>query len=345
MLRITTCLIAMMVASIAAAQEHFVLDKNDEWLIQDAPEAGSPQAQLDQARKQLALGNYAEAQRLATIWLDRNKRNPLASEAHLIRGDALFEQKEYYESLFDYELIARSYYKGETFLIAVQRELKVASMFAHGTLRKKWGFRFLDATAEAEELFIRVQERLPDSRLAEQAGIELSDLYFRKAQMKLAADAYQLFIENFPLSTLVGKAKQRLVYAWLATYRGPAFDDIGLIDAREELIQLVTSNPARANQIDAAAIIIRIEESVAQKLLRTARWYLQVNDPISAEYTVRRLVENHIDTRAAIEALEHLVPAFMSKLPPIVKNEVGDFYQTLQEAIFGRVITTMEISQ
>jgi|TARA_B100000959_G_scaffold278644_2_gene337358 outer membrane protein assembly factor BamD (BamD/ComL family) len=340
MYRITASLICLIFTSLSYGQEHYILDQNDDWELRNAPEEGSPEAQLAQARKQLAEGNAAEAQRLATIWLDRNKRNPLAAEAYLVRGDALFNQKEYYESLFDYELIARSFYESEAFQIALQREFKIAQMFANGTLRKKWGIRFLDATDEAEELFFLIQERSDASILAESAGIELADLYFRRSQMKLAAEAYQLFIENYPMSTQVGKAKQRLVYARLATYRGPAFDDKGLIDARDELIQLETLNPRHAKKINSAAIIVRIDESVAQKMLRTAQWYMVVNNPISAEYTVRRLVEDHLHTQAAIEALEHLVPAFMHKLPPIVLEEIGDTYQILQEELLGETFIT-----
>ena len=342
MLRLTSCVIAFFIVSNGFAQEHYVLDNNDDWKLLDSPEDGSPEAQLAQARLQLAQGNPAEAQRLASIWLDRNKRNPLVAEAYLIRGDALYEQKEYYEALFDYEIIARSHYESEPFQIALQREFEIAKMFAHGSLRKKWGMRILDATAEAEEIFFLIQERSDASKLAENAGIELADLYFRLAQMKLAAEAYQLFLENFPMSTLRGKAKQRLVYARLATYRGPAFDDKGLIDAREELIQLETTSPSHARRIDAEAIIVRIDESVAQKLLRTARWYLMVNNPISAEYTVRRLVDEHLNTLATIEALEHLVPAFMQQLPPVVLDEIGNKYQILQREMLGKTFSAAD---
>lgn len=339
MQRIAICLLCSLLPSLASAQEQYILDQNDDWQLLTTPDEGSPEAQLAQARRQLAEGNLAEAQRLATIWLDRNKRNPLASEAYLIRGDALYKQREYYEALFDYELIAKSFYESEAFQIALQREFEIAEMFAHGTLRKKWGIRFLDATEEAEELFFLIQERSDASLLAERAGIELADLYFRQSEMKLAAEAYQVFIENYPTSTLVGKAKQRLVYARLATYRGPAFDDKGLIDARDELVQLETLNPSQAQQMNSAAIIVRIDESVAQKLLRTAKWYLVVNNPISAEYTVRRLVKNHLHTQASIEALEHLVPAFMDSLPPVVLEEIGEYYQILQEEMLGTRFT------
>ena len=50
-------------------------------------------------------------------------------------------------------------------------------MFATGTLRKKWGMRFLDATDEAEEIFFLVQIRSDSSPLAEDASFQLAELF------------------------------------------------------------------------------------------------------------------------------------------------------------------------
>jgi len=344
--RITTCCLCLFLASFARAQEHYSLNANDNWELQNPAQEGSPEAKLSEARKQLAEGHHSEAFRLATIWLDRNKRNPLTPEAYLIRGDALYNQKEYYEALFDYEFIARSFPESEAFQIALQREYTIALKFATGTLRKKWGMRFLDATDEAEEIFFLVQIRSDSSPLAEDASFQLAELFFRRAEMDNAADAYQKFIENYPSSNRALLAKAKLANARFATYRGPAFDDKGLIDARDELMQIKTFNPAYAKKINAAGAIVRIDESIAQKLLLTAHWYMRVNNPISAEYTTRRLVENHLHTQASIEALEYLVPAFMDQLPPVILNEIGDTYQILQLEVLGRTFTSpVEISQ
>ena len=97
--------------------------------------------------------------------------------------------------------------------------------------------RISDATDEAEELLIRIQERLPNHTLAETAAMELADLYFRTSQMRLANVMYLLFLENFPRApqSQTNKAEARLVFTRLATYKGPSFDDSGLNDAKQEL--------------------------------------------------------------------------------------------------------------
>ncbi len=80
-------------------------------------------------------------------------------------------------------------------------------------------------------------------------------------------------------------------------------------------------------------------------MLKTAQWYLNVNSPIAAEYTVRQLILQHENTTATIEALERLIPKILPMLPPILLEEVGDFYDVYQEALLGKIITSVEIPE
>lgn len=343
MLRLFVLFVVACSGTLAIAQETYDLDiKSDDWILEDSPEPNTPEAQLAAASKQLAEGHYQEAMRLSSNWIERNKRYwSLMGKAHLIHGDALFAQKYYYESLFDYEIVIRDHYGTLEEISAIEKELEIATMFANGTRKLLWGMRISDATDEAEELLMRVQERLPNSPLAEDAAMELADLYFRRSQMLLANEMYLIFVENYPTSLQVDRAKARLSQTRLATYRGPAFDDAGLIDARNELQRLKITNPALASEIITSGLITRIDESLGQKMLSTAQWYLRINNPVAAEYTVRQLITKYVNTAATIEALEHLIPKIWPKLPRVVRNEIGDFYLVHQEALLGRVITTV----
>jgi len=329
----------MFTYKVALAQNTYDLDmQTDDWVLENAPEPGSKEEQLAAASKALAMGHYQEAMRLSAIWMERNKYDPLMGEAHLIHGDALFAQEYYYEALFDYEFVAREYYGTQEEIYANERELEIAIMFANGMKKLNWGMRISDATDEAEELLIRIQERLPNHTLAETAAMELADLYFRTSQMHLANVMYSLFLDNFPRAPQkqTDKAEAKLVFTRLATYKGPWFENTGLIDARQELKRIERTNPPLAQEINSSSLITRIDESLGQKLLNTAQWYLKVNNPIACEFTVRRLLQKHSNTSAAIEALEHLVPRFMPQLPPIVKNKVADMYSDYEETLLFR---------
>jgi outer membrane protein assembly factor BamD (BamD/ComL family) len=347
MLKLAIFFTVICISSITVAQETYDLDiKSDDWVLENAPKPNSPEAQLAAAAKQLAEGNYQEAMRLSSNWIERNKYYwELIPKAHMIHGDSLFAQKYYYESLFDYEIVARVYAGTSEEIPAIEKEVEIATMFAHGTRKLQWGMRISDATDEAIELLMRAQQRLPDSPLAEKAAMELADLYFRTSEMLLANDMYDIFVANYPNSLNLNKAKVMSIRTQLATYRDSAFDDSGLVDARSKLVRLKSRNPILASQIITSGLITRIDESLGQKMLKTAQWYLRVNNPIAAEYTIRQLIIKHGNTTATIEALERLIPKILPMLPPIVLKDINDFYDVHQEVLLGKIITSIEIPE
>lgn len=323
------------------AQQKYILSDEDTWKPEKTADPASPEGQLAEAKRTLASGDAERAETLASQWIERHERHPLIPEAYLIRGDAKVAGGDEYKALFDYEYIARMYPASETFVLALQRELAIAKQYAHGRKRKQWGMRIFSATDEAEELLIRVQERLPGSRLGEDAGMELADFYFNRRQMSLAADAYDLFIQNYPHSALIDKARRRLIYSYLATFKGPDFSASGLYEARQRLKQLQTQQPAEAQRMGADALLTRIDESDAQKMLRVARFYYDTGEPISAEFTIRRLVQRYPRTSAAAEALR-FVPKVLERLPARARQAAPD-YQALAAGLLeppGKPMTT-----
>lgn len=328
-----TLVVSLLTASAALGQETYRLADDDTWTSAEEVEPGSPEGQLAEARRALASGDVLRAENLATQWIDRFSQHPMLPTAYLLRGDALMAQREYYKAAFDYEFIAKGFPGSDAFVTALERELEIARLFGNGLKRKLWGMRIADASSEAEELLIRIQERLYGSRLAEEAGMELGDFYFRRRKMSLAVEAYSLFIENYPDSERINKARKRLIYAHLAGFKGPAFDATGLLDARAELVRLKALAPIAAEEIGADALIGRIDESSARKLLHTTRWYLRTGDLIGAELTVRRLVDRYPHTLAATDALR-LIPGILSRLPQSVLDEAPD-YAALRAGLLG----------
>jgi outer membrane assembly lipoprotein YfiO len=327
-------LLALLVTSLpAAGQQEHVLTDQDQWEQVERIDTSTAEGQLAAIRRRLANGEYERAENLATQWIERNPRHPMLPTAYLHRGDSQRGRKNYYEALFDYEYVARMYPGSEAFVTALERELEIAKIFASGTKRKLMGLRIVSAKEEAEELLIRVQERLPGSSLAEEAGMELADFYFGNRDMTMAAEAYSLFIENYPRSRQLSKARRRLIYAHLASFKGPEFDASGLYEARAKLQQLTLIEPATAQQIGATALLQRIDESDAGKLLTTARWYLRTGNPIAAELTIRRLLRSYEKTTAAREALR-LIPQILRQLPESVLREAPD-YEAYRRGLLG----------
>ena len=78
------------------------------------------------------------------------------------------------------------------------------------------------------------------------------------------------------------------------------------------------------------ALLRRIDDSAAAKLLTAARWYKETGNPVSAELTIRRLLQRYPRTSAAREALE-LIPSILARLPESVLNDLELFLFGLSE--------------
>jgi outer membrane protein assembly factor BamD (BamD/ComL family) len=317
----------------AVAQDVYELGPDDAWTLTHRPDSNAITAQLASARTVLAQGRAERAYSLAVRWIKRYPGAPELSLAYLIKGDALVAMGDYYESLYDYEYVARRYPGSPEFGLALEREFEIAQKFAGG-LRRKWlGMRIASATAEAEEIFIRVQERMPGSQLAERAGMALADMYFSERRMNRAAESYAIFVQKYPRSPSINLARRRLIYANIAAFKGPHFDIVGLLEAKAELKQLQANRPAEAEQVGAGALIARIIESEAAKMLVTARWYNRTNDPIAAEITVRALVRRFPRSAATATALQW-IPSVLSQLPPLIRARTPN-YELLRSTLLG----------
>ncbi|MFM7259891.1 MAG: hypothetical protein ACKO3W_04740, partial [bacterium] len=129
------------------------------------------------------------------------------------------------------------------------------------------------------------------------------------------------------------KARLRLIYSYLAGFRGPEYDASGLLEARAKLRSMQALQPGLAQQVGATSVLVRIEESEAAKLLSTANWYLDVGDPISAEMFIRRLVQRHPRSIATLEALR-IVPEVLREVPESVVREAPN-YRALRKSLLG----------
>ncbi len=309
---VTGCLLGLAVLAMAspapAQSTEYRLDDSGRWVEESTPAPGSDEAVMARARRFLADGEPGEASSMLTRWIERKKttEHPLLPEAYLLRGDARVARDAEYQALYDYEKVITAYPGSDHFTTAVNRELEIALLYADGLKLKLFGFRVEDSGELAVELLIRVQERLPDSAAAERAAIALADFYYEGRQMKLAQEAYSLYLENFPGGQHVMHAMSRQIFANVALFKGPQHDASSLLNASEQINRFTTLFPAEAERLSLESLDARIDESQGAQMLETARWYRKRNDPTSERLTLRRLVAKHPQSVSASKALQIL---------------------------------------
>lgn len=291
---------------LAQGQEVRKLDDKGDWSKEKTYPPESPEGKLQVIRRAIADDEPGDAWDLADDWIEEHPNHAALPQAYLLRGDAKTAKRDYYKALFDYEIVVRAYYGSEYFHTALERELAIADLFAGGVKRKLWGMRILDATGEAEELYVRIQERAPGSNIGERASLSLGDFYYDVANMNQAAVAYDIFLINYPKSKHRERVMRRLIQANLATFKGPRFDPTGLLDASQRIRDYRAEFPAAAEQMGAGALLVRIEESLALKDFHNAAWFERRGEPVSAIYTYKRIARDHPKTAAARAAINRL---------------------------------------
>jgi hypothetical protein len=147
--------------------------------------------------------------------------------------------------LFDYEYVARMH--------AGIRGVRDGAAAGAGdrppvrgrvTRRKLWGIRIVDATEEAEELFIRVQERLAGQPVGGAGGAGAGRLLLQPAEDGAGGGDVRDLHREFPeVGPRRAGPKRRLVYAYLGQFKGPAFDAAGLYEARAALKSAEADGP------------------------------------------------------------------------------------------------------
>ncbi|MCC5823794.1 MAG: outer membrane protein assembly factor BamD [Phycisphaerales bacterium] len=296
----------LLAGPLFAQATEFTLEDDGVWAQTDAPEPGTDEHVMWQARRHLAEGRPGQAVTVLSGWLDEHgrTRNPYLAEAYFLRGEARLANDREYQALFDFETVIRDFSATPYYARAVQREYEIGMAYLGGLRRRFLGMRIENARPLGEELLIRVQERLPGSALAEQAALDLAQHYYDRRELKLAAEMYSIFRSNYPDSEHLRFAMLREIECNIARFKGPRYDGSGLIDAKiliERYRQRYPGESARTGIMD--GLETWVDESAAQHALENARWYLRTKDEPSARFLLVRLINRHPGSDAAAEAV------------------------------------------
>ncbi len=275
---------------------------------------------MRQAREAIVANKAGKAKELLTPWIKLHKfsEHPLMAEALYLRGNATLAMDDEYDALYDYEEIANNYAGSEYFAKALEREFDIAKLYFAGRLRPGvLGIRLDSGTPVAEEIIIRIGERLPGSKLAEKALLELADYYAGKRDLRMAAETYDVFVRLFPRSPMRSQAMQRRIYSSVAQFKGPEYSTRSLKDAKVLIEDFAAEFPAEAQRTGLNdGLTARLDESAAAGLLTQAQWYVKRDDPVAARLTLTRLIKRHPKTASAHEGLD-LIAAIDEKYPQL----------------------------
>jgi len=302
-----TLLTCSALAQPASSESEYELNPDGSWNQTAAPEPGTDAYIMAEASRLIADDKPGKASSMLGDWLDKNKRsrNPYLAQAFYLRGEARLRNDDEYKALFDLETVIRDFSSSEYFIPAVELEYEIGKLYLGGLKRKFLGFRTDNARPTGEELLIRTQERVPGSELAERAALDLAEHYFSRRELKLAAEMYSIFRENYPKSQHFRQAMLREIECNIARFKGPRYDGAGLVDAKLLIEEYTARYPGESERSGVTeGLLAWIDESAALQVLDTAKWYMRIDDDFSAKFTLERLVNRHPVTDAARQAID-----------------------------------------
>jgi len=318
---------ALMCAPAHGQSREFILKKEGPWTKVREPQPGSAEAIIAQARVQISKGETSEARRALDAFIDdeANATNEYLPEAYLLRGDAKLARGREENALRDYEVVIKEHIGSEVFVAALEREHAIGKAYLNGLKRRLFWMRIDSGEQLGQEILIRVCQRLPGSRLAEQSLMDLLDYYYRKPDLKAAAECCRIYLgwvrkDEGALTDLAGLtelarpkgrhemfAKMRLIQASVLQFRGPRYNAAPLEDAKLLIDQFASEYPNEAERTGIGdAMSARVDELLALQMLETSKWYMRRGDDVSARYTLRKLARKFPQTVAASDALNIL---------------------------------------
>ncbi len=268
---------------------------------------------------------YSEASDRCVKWLIQNKTSPLRDRALFLNAEALYRYGDRVKAFFYLDELMDEYPESRLFYTALDKQYQIADGFLNGYKSRFVGLAILDRQDEAIEMLYRVQQRSPGSPLAEKALLRTADYFYADAQYDLAADAYQAYARAYPRSSQLARVRLRQAFSNYAQFRGLKFDATPIIDARVQLSDMIVQFPEVARQENLQEIIERIDRTFARKLYVTADFYRRTQQPTSAVYTYRFLINSYPDAPEAGQAKTELthMPAWTLNTPEPGRGPIG----------------------
>jgi outer membrane assembly lipoprotein YfiO len=227
-----------------------------------------------------------------------------------LAAQALYQYGDRVKAFFYLDELMDEHPDSKYYPAALEMQYKIANAFLNGYKRRFCGIPMFTAYDEAIEMLYRIQQRSPGSQLAEKCLLRTANWYYADRQYDFAADTYAAYLRTYPRSPLTPQIKLRYAFSQYAQFRGPKFDATPVIDAREQLREVIGNYPQLAREENLADLVDQLDRNLARKLYDTADFYRRTNEPRGAVYTYRYLARAYPQTPEAQKA-----KVAMSKLP------------------------------
>ncbi|MEM8873917.1 MAG: outer membrane protein assembly factor BamD [Planctomycetota bacterium] len=226
-------------------------------------------------------------------WLLANPTDPMRDQGLYLAATALFEFGNRAKSFFYCDELLDTYPESPLYDDALRLQYTIADEFLKGYKERIAKLPIADGQDKAIEMLFRIQERAPGSPLAEQSVLRAADHFYGKRDFDFAAIYYQAYIEAYPRSPQASEAKLRLAFSNLFQYRGPEFDSGPVIEARNDLAELIGTEPDMARERELQKVVTEIDIELVRKRLTSGDYYRRTGEKRAAAMMYQSVLDDY----------------------------------------------------
>lgn len=254
-------------------------------------ELPKPDPTLQRIETLIDRKQFAAADKESLNWLLARRGDPNYDLGLYLHAQALNGNGDPIKAFYYCDQLLDTYPASAYYAQGLELQYNLAESLLSGRKLSFAGLKILDGSDDGIEMMFRIQQRSPGSPLAERALRRTADYYFASGDFDLAADAYGAHASAYPRNPNLPEILLRQAFSNYAQFTGVKFDPTPLVNARQQMSNLIAQYPQIAQRENIPSFVDSIDQTLARKLWVTADFYKRTNKPDAVSNTLKVLVK------------------------------------------------------
>ena len=266
----------------------------------------SPREQFKWAMGFYDSADYARAAAEFEKLLKHYEFSEEAAEAQYYTGLSYENQSKYYIAFQNYQKIFENYPHSKRLDEVIERQFNIGNVYLTKINSKLLGSELMAPLDRAQEIFKNVVENAPYGPFADKAQFKLGEAYKKAGLFDEAVLAFKRLVDEYPSSPLIANAKYEIASCAYQASLKPAYDVAPSEGAIAAFKEFVETNKDEELAKEAEDTLMRLEESMAEKVFSTAKFYEARKRYTSAIVYYKEVVEKYPRSAFASAAAEKI---------------------------------------
>ena len=189
---------------------------------------------------------------------------------------------------------------------ALEREFGIASDYLAGRKKQILLVISVHAYDDGVKVMEKISDRTGTADIAKRASLAVAQSYENRRKYNEAYLKWSEISTRWPTGEMGKDALLAMARTKYATFRGPEYDASGLISAKSYYENFKLRYPEEAQKLQVDEILSRINEQLAEKNLRIAKYYSRTGSTGPANMYYQMVVDNWPQSKAAQTARQEL---------------------------------------